>query len=248
MSSVSGKRILVWGRHELYVGSLAVLLSDLGARVHVLAADGDPPQRLPVAADLVVLESPLPFELRCWSALGPPLVVVAEHGGPERELAAAQLGAGALVEKGATLGELTAAIARAQRRPPRDSPDSLTPRQRQVLELIVEGLDNRQIAQRLGVSERTAPAHTSQVLKRLGEPNRTRAAVTALRRGLLSCIAVALTVLALAATATATPAASPHALARMVSAEMSAAGPASGAWIYDVDAGRQIAAVRAETP
>ena len=53
----------------------------------------------------------------------------------------------------------------------------------------MEGLDNRQIAQRLGVSERTARAHTSGVLRRLGEPNRTRAAVAALRRGLLSCLA-----------------------------------------------------------
>ena len=85
----------------------------------------------------------------------------------------------------------------------------------------MEGLDNRQIAQRLGVSERTARAHTSGVLRRLGEPNRTRAAVAALRRGLLSCLAVAVALALLASTAAArTPStASPQALERVVTAK-----------------------------
>ena len=60
----------------------------------------------------------------------------------------------------------------------------------EVLELIVEGLDNAQIAARLGVSERTARAHVSSVLERLGVANRTQAAVAAVQRGWLAALAV----------------------------------------------------------
>jgi D-alanyl-D-alanine carboxypeptidase/D-alanyl-D-alanine-endopeptidase (penicillin-binding protein 4) len=251
VSSARGAGILIWGRHELYVSSLAALLTDLGARVQLLDSARPLPERAPPRAELLLLESPLPTELRHGVALGLPVVVVAERGGAEREHAAAQLGACALVEKGATLRELGEAIEQALRTPAGHSAasaDTLTPRQREVLELIVEGLDNRQIAQRLGVSERTARAHTSGVLKRLGEPNRTRAAVAALRRGLLSCLALAVAFTALAATATArTPATrSPEALGRVISAQMRAAGGGSGAWVSETGSGRVVASIRSE--
>ncbi len=251
MSSVRGAGILIWGRHELYVSSLAALLTDLGARAQVLDPSRPLPERAPPGAELLLLECPLPTELRRGVALGLPVVVVVERGGAEQEHAAAQLGAGALVEKGATLRELGEAIERARRtsaRLPAGSAENLTPRQREVLELIVEGLDNRQIAARLGVTERTARAHTSGVLKRLGEPNRTRAAVAALRRGLLSCLALGVAFAILAGTATArTPStASPSALGRVVSAQMRAAGAGSGAWVLDTGSGRVISAVRSE--
>jgi D-alanyl-D-alanine carboxypeptidase/D-alanyl-D-alanine-endopeptidase (penicillin-binding protein 4) len=251
VSSVRGAGILVQGRHALYVSSLAALLADLGARVQVLDSNRPLPDRPPAGAELLILESPLPAELRRAARLGLPVVVVAERGGAEQEHAAAQLGAGALVEKGATLRELGEAIEQARRAPARraaGAAETLTPRQREVLELIVEGLDNRQIAARLGVSERTARAHTSGVLKRLGEPNRTRAAVAALRRGLLSCLVLTLACAALASTAAArTPATkSPQALARVVSAQMRAAGGGSGAWVFETGAGRLITAVRSE--
>ena len=251
MSSVRGAGILIWGRHELYVSSLAALLADLGARIQLLDSRKQLPERAPAGAELLILESPLPVELRRGVAFGLPVVVVAERGGAEQEHAAAQLGAGALVEKGATLRELGEALDRARRAPARQgagSAQTLTPRQREVLELIVEGLDNRQIAMRLGVTERTARAHTSGVLKRLGEPNRTRAAVAALRRGLLSCLALTAVFAVLAGTATArTPATgSPEALGRVVSAQMRAAGGGSGAWVFDTGAGRVISSVRDE--
>jgi DNA-binding NarL/FixJ family response regulator len=59
----------------------------------------------------------------------------------------------------------------------------LTERQHEVLRLLADGLDNAQIALRLGISQRTARAHVSSVLERLGVENRTQAAVTAVRRG-----------------------------------------------------------------
>ena len=79
MSSVRGAGIAVWGRHELYVSSLAALLTDLGARVQLLDPDRPLPDRLPAGAELLLLESPLPAELRRGAKLGLPVVVVAER-------------------------------------------------------------------------------------------------------------------------------------------------------------------------
>lgn len=55
-------------------------------------------------------------------------------------------------------------------------PDMLTPREREVLELIREGLTNEQIAQRLGISERGARYHVPEILSKLGVGSREEAA------------------------------------------------------------------------
>ncbi|MGJ0390348.1 helix-turn-helix transcriptional regulator [Microbacterium sp. CGR1] len=55
--------------------------------------------------------------------------------------------------------------------------DPLTARERQVLELIVEGLSNRQIGERLFISAKTVSVHVSAVLRKLGVSTRTEAAV-----------------------------------------------------------------------
>ena len=62
----------------------------------------------------------------------------------------------------------------------------LTPREREVLALMVEGLSNPQIAERLIVSRSTAKAHVSNILSKLGVPNRASAIVLALQHGLVS--------------------------------------------------------------
>lgn len=53
----------------------------------------------------------------------------------------------------------------------------LTGQQFRVLEMIAEGLMNKQIAARLGIQERTVKAHVSAILERLGAANRTQASV-----------------------------------------------------------------------
>jgi NarL family two-component system response regulator LiaR len=60
----------------------------------------------------------------------------------------------------------------------------LTPREREVLALIVRGLSNKRIARELDVSEKTVKAHVGHVLAKLGVTDRTQAAVLAVRRGL----------------------------------------------------------------
>jgi ATP/maltotriose-dependent transcriptional regulator MalT len=61
----------------------------------------------------------------------------------------------------------------------------LTPREREVLGLVAEGRSNRQIAERLVVSEHTVHRHVANILRKLGEPTRTAAAARATRDGLL---------------------------------------------------------------
>ena len=60
----------------------------------------------------------------------------------------------------------------------------LTPREREVAALLARGLSNRQIAQELVVSQRTAAHHVEHLLAKLGAPSRAAAAAYAVRAGL----------------------------------------------------------------
>jgi len=64
------------------------------------------------------------------------------------------------------------------------TPDSLTKREMSILQFIVQGLSNKDIAGRLYLSERTVDAHVSKILKKLHLANRTQAAMYALQKGL----------------------------------------------------------------
>lgn len=65
-------------------------------------------------------------------------------------------------------------------------PDSeLSAREREVLDLMVGGNSNKQIASVLGITEATVKSHVSTILQRLGVDDRTQAVVTALQRGLV---------------------------------------------------------------
>ncbi|MFZ2021227.1 MAG: response regulator transcription factor [Candidatus Sulfotelmatobacter sp.] len=65
-------------------------------------------------------------------------------------------------------------------------PDSdLSPREMEVLLLLVAGRSNKEIAQTLDIAEATVKSHVSTILMRLGVEDRTQAVVTALQRGLV---------------------------------------------------------------
>jgi DNA-binding NarL/FixJ family response regulator len=64
-----------------------------------------------------------------------------------------------------------------------DQLDSLTERERHVLELIGEGLSNREIAQRLFLAEKTVKNYVTSVLAKLGMQRRTQAVALVARRG-----------------------------------------------------------------
>lgn len=61
----------------------------------------------------------------------------------------------------------------------------LTERERQVLQLIVRGAQNKEIAFQLHITERTVKAHLASIFNRLGVNSRTEAAATAVRLGLV---------------------------------------------------------------
>ena len=64
--------------------------------------------------------------------------------------------------------------------------DALTPREREVLELLAHGLSNRRIADALAISEHTAKFHVAAVCAKLGAASRTEAVSRGVRRGLIT--------------------------------------------------------------
>jgi DNA-binding NarL/FixJ family response regulator len=65
-------------------------------------------------------------------------------------------------------------------------PEPLTPRELDVLGLVAEGLPNKAIAARLGISDQTVKFHVASITGKLSAANRTEAVRIALRRGLLT--------------------------------------------------------------
>jgi DNA-binding NarL/FixJ family response regulator len=64
--------------------------------------------------------------------------------------------------------------------------ESLTPREIEVLELVAEGLSNKAVAVRLGISDQTVKFHLTSISGKLGALNRTDAVRRAVRRGLIT--------------------------------------------------------------
>ncbi|HET7266293.1 MAG TPA: response regulator transcription factor [bacterium] len=64
--------------------------------------------------------------------------------------------------------------------------ETLTPREREVLVLMAEGLANKAVAERLGITEHTAKFHVHTILGKLNTQSRTEAVVRAARLGLIT--------------------------------------------------------------
>lgn len=101
--------------------------------------------------------------------------------------------AGLVIVSSDQVGELVGS--RAADAPPRDFPDArrrssaqipaLTPREREILAMLAEGLPNKLIASRLGISDHTVKTHLEAVFDKLGASNRAEAVARAVRSGLL---------------------------------------------------------------
>jgi len=81
--------------------------------------------------------------------------------------------------------EAAQALIQAATQPPAPGSD-LTPREREVLALMIEGLNNSEIADRLIVSRSTVKFHVSSILSKLGAASRTEAVALAVQHRLLS--------------------------------------------------------------
>jgi DNA-binding NarL/FixJ family response regulator len=79
--------------------------------------------------------------------------------------------------------ELLTRLTRAMRRPPPPDPLApLSPREREVLQLIAQGRGNREIARDLSIGEQTVKTHVRSILAKLGLQDRVQAAIFALRQ------------------------------------------------------------------
>ncbi len=127
-----------------------------------------------------------PFEAaQARIELATTLAALGHSDGAEREAGAALA---SLLELGAEReGERARQILDASARDDGSRPPlpELTPREREVLGLLAEGLTNRQIAGDLVVSEHTIHRHVTNILRKLELPSRTAAAAHAVRAGLL---------------------------------------------------------------
>jgi DNA-binding NarL/FixJ family response regulator len=85
----------------------------------------------------------------------------------------------------APLAPRAAAALLADRRSRSSSKVELSPREREVLRLVLDGLANKQIARRLDISEKTVKGHLTNVFQRIGVSDRTQAALWAERTGAL---------------------------------------------------------------
>lgn len=77
------------------------------------------------------------------------------------------------------LGQLAASDSRG------DQVEEITPREDEVLQLLVQGKQNKEIAADLSITERTVKFHISSILGKLGAGNRTEAVTIAIQRGLV---------------------------------------------------------------
>lgn len=84
----------------------------------------------------------------------------------------------------ATAGRIIAEFGRRGRQPEED-PDRLTDRELDVLRHVTEGLRNKEIAARLGISENTVKFHLGNILAKLHAQSRTELAALAVREGLV---------------------------------------------------------------
>lgn len=125
------------------------------------------------------------------------VLIFTHYDGDEQVLQALRAGAKGYLTKDAEGEELVSAIstlARGGRYIPGElagryaelvSKPSLSPREREALVFMAEGLTNHEIAARLGLSDRTAALHVGNVLSKLGAKSRTEAVSLATRSGLL---------------------------------------------------------------
>jgi DNA-binding NarL/FixJ family response regulator len=84
----------------------------------------------------------------------------------------------------APLAPKAAAALLAERAPRPGGTPELTGREREILALVLDGMANKQIARRLGISEKTVKGHLTNVFQRIGVTDRTQAAIWAERSGL----------------------------------------------------------------
>ena len=133
------------------------------------------------------------------------VIIFTAFDADDRILAAVQAGAQGYILKGAPRDQVFDAIRivhagdsllqpviaskllrqMSQNTEPHDESSSITPREMEVLGLLAQGLQNKEIAGQLGITERTVKFHVGSILGRLNAGNRTEAVAIAVQRHLI---------------------------------------------------------------
>jgi DNA-binding NarL/FixJ family response regulator len=204
-------RVVVAEDHALVRSGLVELLSAAGdIEVVGTASNGEEAIAAAnqLAPDLVLMDLSMPVldgieaTRRLSAAAGPSVVVLTSFSDRDRILRALDAGAVGYLLKDAEPEELVRGVraaargespldpkaasavlsARAERK--NGGAEDLSPREREVLVLVAEGLPNKLIARRLDISEKTVKAHLTRVFQQIGVTDRTQAALWAERQGL----------------------------------------------------------------
>jgi DNA-binding NarL/FixJ family response regulator len=201
-------RILLIDDHAMFRAGLALVLRSALTGVQVLEAaslDGAlrHPDKLTQAPDVVILDihleglnglNGIALLKRQWPLT--PIVMLSSETSSETKRQALALGASAFVSKTETpdhilttiqamLGQGVIPTARSDSTSSPTAPARLTARQSEVLDLLSQGLPNKVIGRRLGLTENTVRWHVQAVLELLQVSSRAEAVYVARQRGLI---------------------------------------------------------------
>lgn len=199
--------ILIVDDHPAFRVGLAAILS-AQADLRVVGEAGDAATALAVCAQkqvqVVLMDLRLPGSSGIEATIeilqrhpAMRVLIVTTYEGDEDIHLAMQAGAMGYVLKGLTSTELVGAIRtvhRGERVVPKDLAarhksrlrrKDLSPRELEVLRMLVDGYSNKEIARRLELGEETVKAHLKGIFMKLGVADRTQAAIAAIRHGIV---------------------------------------------------------------
>src|SRR5688572_3376029 len=182
--------LLRTGLSSLLAQNGAISVVDHGAEVALWDAGVDGGKTLSRLSELRALDMPVVAVVGDAAHVAPAIaagargVVLRDQVGPGIHAALAAVRSGLTVMDTALATSLVPHQPVSSDRAPKGRGE-LTERERQVVQLLSEGLSNKLIADRLGISDHTAKFHVNGVMMKLGASTRTEAVVEAMRRGLI---------------------------------------------------------------
>jgi DNA-binding NarL/FixJ family response regulator len=208
MAGSTNTRILIVDDHPVVRAGLTSMLStQAGMDVIGNASGGREALALlgEITPDVILIDLRMPGmsgleTMRAINLLQDPprIIVLTSFETDEDVYQAVEAGAHGYVLKSASQDELVTAIRRvcaggryfpahiATQLTNRMARSSLTPRERQILQLVAKGLTNKEIGRVFGISDNTARNHVNNIIEKLEVSDRTEAATIAMRQGLLS--------------------------------------------------------------